>query len=42
MDYVDFSKDRKLDKIQEFGFKAVGYVLAFGAGFVFCMLAFGV
>lgn len=42
MDYVDFSKDRNVDKIQEFGFKAVGYVIAFGFGFVFCMLAFGV
>ena len=42
MDYIDYSADRKLDKIQEFGFKAVGYVLAFGAGFVVCMLAFGV
>ena len=31
-----------MDKIQEFGFEAVGSVLAFGAGFVFCMLAFGV
>jgi len=32
----------KMDKIQELGFEAVGYVVAFGLGFVFCMLAFGV
>ena len=31
-----------MDNVQEFGFKAVGYVVAFGLGFVFCMLAFGV
>lgn len=31
-----------MDKIQELGFKAVNYVVAFGLGFVFCMLAFGV
>jgi len=41
MGYIN-SKGKKMDKIQEFGFEAVGYVLAFGAGFVFCMLAFGV
>ena len=41
MGYIN-SKGKKMDKIQEFGYKAVGYVIAFGFGFVFCMLAFGV
>jgi hypothetical protein len=30
-----------LDKINEFGHQALGYVIAFGYGFIVAMLAFG-
>jgi hypothetical protein len=30
-----------LDKISEFGNEALGYVIAFGFGFIVAMLAFG-
>lgn len=33
--------DRYLDRVHELGERALGYVIAFGLGFVGCMIAFG-